>query len=604
MALNPALEDAVLPAGPPPWGIDPAKDVISLGQPRSSAEVAFEISQVIRGVAGRKGWRMNRSGELSTPARQALVKTVPLQDDREFPLPDRQVFYFELLRSLGVIEVAGEFASINQGKAQRLLGLSTARQAHEWATAWLRVEYWSDGFGSTTPFSRNPYNSGDSALSDQRHVLAWTLACLAHQGSKWFDLLTFLQRIEQDGGSAIRSSYVRGSRGWKTPFLNASTFGEDGIVETSQDRFLECDGPWFANAIMVTLAALGFIERGRLADANDRYCFRLTPLGLAVFGAPEVQFEPQPTSKFLVVQPNFDVVMYLDRADAQTLGGLGLILENSKPTVGPVQTARITHTAFYRALELGLSFEHILKLLEQSNQHPLPANVIQTLGDWVAHRESLIVHTNVSLIGFPDSADRDAYLERSGGRACGDRWVIAEAGQLLRGKSLAKAITSDHSQGRKVLFADERGYVRHTEPLTAVEVGRLRIFASQGDAGWRLTSASLKLAVERGMTHAQIRHWLGRMLAESMPELMWLGLEAWTEKLPPVQLGNVVLLGISNEEMFGVIIRSGLFKPLLLGTLGTGWLLVRPENAKALAKLLHEYGFEVTPTHLPGALPS
>jgi hypothetical protein len=603
MALNPALEEAVQPAGPPPWEIDPTLDVVSLGQPRSSGEVAFELSQVLGGAAGRKSWRMNRSGELSTPARQALAKAVPLPDDREFPLPDRQVFYFELLRSFGAIEVVGEYASVNPGKAQNLFGLPTVRQAHEWATAWLRIESWRDGYGTTIPHGRSPYYSGEATLWEQRHVLAWALASLAHQGPKWFDLHAFLKRIGEDGGSAIRSPYVLSCWAWSPPSLNATNDVESADEEPSLVRFLKGDGCWFANAIMVTFAALGFIERGRAVGATGRYCFRLTPLGLAVFGAPEVEFEAQTTSKFLVVQPNFDVVMYLDRTDAQTLGCVGLILENIKPTSGPVQTARITPAAFYRGLELGLSFERIVESLEQWSQHALPANVIQTLGDWAARRESLVVHRKVALIGFPDTVGRAAYLEKSGGRPCGDRWVIAEAGQLLRGKPLADAITNDHGVGRRVLEVDERGNVTHCGPLTAVESGRLRMFAEQEDARWRLTSTSLKRSVERGLNSSQIGLWLSGMLAKPMPDLMWLALEAWTEKLPPLQLGNFVLLGIPNEAMFATITRSELFRPLLLGTLGTGWLLVRPESSKALAKLLQEYGFEVTPPNFSGMSP-
>ena len=64
------------------------------------------------------------------------------------------------------------------------------------------------------------------------------------------------------------------------------------------------------NAKMVTLPWLGVIERGRKASGSGvPWCFRLTPLGRAVFAAPdEVAIPSEPDEPFLVVQPNFDVV--------------------------------------------------------------------------------------------------------------------------------------------------------------------------------------------------------------------------------------------------------------------------------------------------------
>ncbi len=450
MALNPILEEALTPAGPPPWRVEPIREAVSLGQPRGSAEVAFELSQLFGALAGRKPLRMKHGGEISTPGRQALVKAMPLPDDADFPLPDQQCLYFELFCSLGLIKIVREEARLNQENAHKLFGLPTEHQARMWAAAWLRAEGWCDGSGSTAPQGTHPHLGLESALWVRRQILAWALACVAHQGVQWFDLLAFIERLGTDGGNATRfsNSYQSYGRGWKPSFVNPIIPAGLGIEEQWRIRFLQSEGTWFANAIMVTLAALGLTERGRCADPRGSYCFRLTSLGRAVFGAPEVKFSPQATSRFLIVQPNFDVVAYLDRTDAQTLGDLGLSLENPQPALGPVQTLRFTHAAFYRALELGSSFERIRRLLEQASQHALPANVMQTLGDWAARRDSLVIHTKVTLIGFPDTAGRDAFVQAAGGRPCGDRWVIGEPGLLQPAGSLANALMNDHLSSR------------------------------------------------------------------------------------------------------------------------------------------------------------
>ena len=596
-SIHPALAKFLVPAGPPSWLVPVAPKAVSLGKPRSSAEVAFELARVFSAIAGRKSWNLNRSGQLATPARKALVKAIPLGDDLQFPLPEKQVFYFELLRRLGVVKTGVEHAHGDEAAAQRLFSRSTLEQARLWAAAWLRAEGWTDGSGSTNPEFVDYYYTFESSLSSQRQVLAWALSCLAQQHDQWFDLRAFVERIGAEGGSAVenRHSGVEHKGGWDPAFIEPHTYSELQGMERIAAVWLADEGFWFANAVMVTLAALGCIERGREEGAELRYSFRLTPLGRSIFDAPEVKPELPPAGKFLVVQPNFDVVAYLDQTDAQGIGSLGLLLENVKPTLGAVQTFRITHQAFYRALELGLTYERALQLLQQASQHELPPNVLETLKDWSARRESMVVKSNVTLLGFASRLERDSHLTLGAGRACGDRWVIIEAGQILPAHAFDGALTIDHSSVRQTLVIDEQGLIFHRQPLDTVQLGRLRIFAEQHDKEWQMTSASIKNAIGRGMQPTLFRHWLTQMLEQRMPPLMWHALEAWMGKPAGVNLGAAQLLRIPDVALFAAISQSELLRPLFLGSLSDGWLLVKPEGVEELGRLLSQYGFEVTP---------
>jgi hypothetical protein len=303
------------------------------------------------------------------------------------------------------------------------------------------------------------------------------------------------------------------------------------------------------------------------------------------------------------VQPNFDVVAYLDRTDAQGIGGLGLLLENVKPTLGPVQTFRLTHASYYRALELGLSHERAVELLQQSSQHDLPANVLQTLADWAARRESLVVHTEVNLVGFASSLERDAYLIKNAGRACGERWVIVNAGQKLPDSALEGALKGDKDGSRRPLLVNEQGIFSHKGPLDTVQIARLRHFAELTAKRWRITSSQLKSAVDRGLQPGLVIEWLDHMLTQPMPPLLRHAISSWTGKTKSVKLGNVLVLQVPNDELFEIIAQSELFRPMLLGTFGSGLLMVRPECAKELTRLLGEYGFATASAPTPENLP-
>ena len=594
-AIHSSLAKYLVPAGPPSWSIAGEQKVISLGKPCSTAEVGFELARVFSAVSGRKSWKINRSGELSTPARTALVKAVPLGEDLQFPLPDKQAFYFELLRRLGVVKTQMDNAHGDQAAAQKLFSRTTLDQARLWASAWLKCECWHDGFGSTSPEYADHYYEFETTISSQRQILAWALSNLAKHEDQWFDLKAFVERIGAEGGSAVRSKYsgVEHSGGWDPAFIEPYAYRELHDDERKEALWLAAEGFRFANAVMVTLAALGFVERGRAEGGELRYCFRLTPLGRSIFGAPEVKVTSQSTGKFLVVQPNFDVVAYLDQTDAQGIGRLGLLLENAKPTLGAVQTFRITHQAFYRALELGLTYEKALELLQQASQHELPPNVLETFKDWSARRESMVLKSNVTLIGFANRLERDSHLTEGVGRACGDRWVIVEAGQKLAEHAFDGALTVDHSSLRLTLEVDEQGLISYQKPLDTVQLYRLRLFADKKDKAWQMTSASIQRAIGRGLQPPIVRRWLTRMLEQHMPSLMWHALEAWMGKPVNVNLGEARVLRVPDGELFEVISQSDLLRPLILGTFGPGWLVVHPEGAEELARMLSKYGFEV-----------
>ena len=596
-SIHPALAKHLVPAGPPSWSVPVVQKAVSLGKPRSSAEVAFELARVFSAIAGRKFWNLNRSGQLATPARKALVKAIPLGEDLQFPLPERQVFYFELLRRLGVVMTGVEHAHGDEAAAQRLFSRSTLEQARLWGSAWLRAEGWNDGSGSISPEFVDYYYTFESSLSSQRQVLAWALSCLANLPNQWFDLKAFVERLGADGGSAVEDRYSGGEHtgGWNPAFIELDAHQESRGEERKKALWLADEGVWFANAVMVTLAELGFIERGRAEGAELGYCFRLTQLGRSIFGATEVKSESQPTTKFLVVQPNFDVVAYLDQTDAQGIGNLGLLLENVKPTLGAVQTFRITHQAFYRGLELGLTYERALELLQQASLHELPSNVLETLKEWSARRESMVVKSKVTLLGFADRLERDSHLINGLGRACGDRWVILEARQTLPAHSFDGALTVNHGDGRLTLTVDEQGLIFHRQPLDTVQLSRLRLFAEEKDKEWRMTSASIKSAIGRGLQPALLRHWLIRMLEQRMPPLIKLALEAWMGRPASVGLGAAQLLRIPDNALFTAISQSEFLRPLFLGAIADGWLMVKPEGIEELARLLSNYGFEVTP---------
>jgi len=586
-------------AGPPPWQVAPlTRTPQALGQ-RSPVEVVLGLSAVFAALAGRGSLALNKSGDLSASSLRSLVKAVHLAEDQDYPLPDPQGMYFELLRGVGLVVEEGDRARADPAAATRFFAEPAALQAHRLARAWVHTPHWADGLGMVR---EGPgYESG--TVPGARQLLAWALGCLARQEEEWFGVAEFLTALFELCGTTVKFPGW-GGFAWKPRYALDQQAAEDGGRNWERSHWFKDTAPGLANALLITLPALGLAERGRSGRSQGADCFRLTAPGRAVFGAPEVAIPPEePEQPFLVVQPNFDVVAYLDRAGARSAGLLGRVAEAGPLAAGPVQTFRLTRDSVYRALEGGLSQEQLADFLTRSNQGPLPANVLRALSDWGARREGLVLRQGLTLLAFPNREARDGWLTGHTGTACGEHFVLAGHAAA---KDLKKpTVLADHLEGGRYIFqVDENGVLHTDQPVDVVQRARLRRMAEPDPAGWRLTRNSVRRALARGMKPAPFNAWLEDLLHAPVPPLLACALDAWWGEMHPAELGEAILLHVANPVQFHALASSPRLRPFLNGSPGPGWLMVRPEARKTLSGLLVELGFELTPELTPASMPT
>ncbi|MBV8383605.1 MAG: helicase-associated domain-containing protein [Planctomycetaceae bacterium] len=598
--LHAGVAKHVEASGPPSWSIPPAdgdpRDVTR----RSPAEVALDLSQVFAFLASRGSIKARKDGGLAATTLRAMEKAVPLDEGSDYPLPEAHGLYVELLRYAGIIQVEGNAVHVDPAAATRQFAQSGAWQAYAWTRGWLRARHWFDAVGTPEAFDLEHYAH---RVATARQVLVWALGCLAHSGDHWYDLNTLVAALYA----------LQGTAHFYLPFGNPAW---DPKLEPPKDQvqaegkrrphasWFGREGAWYANALMITLVALGLVERGRIGRGTAATLgFRLTGLGRAVFGAPEVAPPPEPGERrFLLIQPNFDVIAYLDQADATSVGTLGRLAESDSTRTGPIQTFRLTQASLYQAQESGLGHAQIVDFLRQHSQREPPSNVLQAIADWSGKRESMVLRSGIIVVGFPSLAERDAYLKRHPGTACGERFVLMPS----RGKDrprIANALVSDHLEhDRRTLVVDEHGRIRTTEPLDIVQMARLRRIARPAPPGWQLSGDSIRQAAASGLKPAQVHRWLVDHLAHPMPPLIAHAIDAWLGKGRPLELGDAVLLHVPDQEPFQAIVASRRLRPFLLGSPGQHWLAVRPEARDDLAAMLEELGFTLDQHLTPGRL--
>ncbi len=592
-SLHPGIAKFVEPAGSVAWSIPPASGVAHEITRRTPAEVALSLSRVLSFVSARGSLKMRKSGGPGTPALTTLEKGVPIEEDSEFLLPDPQAFYLDILMGPGAIVSEAGVARADAAAATKLFIKPDLRQAHDWAASWLKCRNWWDGHGAT--------EAGDSdetsaAVRNVREILAWALGGLARAGDHWYELHAFVSSLYPlMKGITL---YLPGSRlPWDPKFpegVGTRDFSYQG-PDRQRAFWFGKEGPWMANALMVTLVELGMIERGRLGPRkSDPLGFRLTETGRAVFGAPEVvPASVQREQKFLVIQPNFDVIAYLGQADALSAGYLGRLAESDSSSMGPVHTFRLTQVSIYQAQESGLSQADIVDFLRKHSEREPPPNVIQAIADWSVKRERLTLRSGVTLVAFATTAERDTFLKRHPGTSCGERFAITSGAltdKLIGGKSLR---ADPRSNARRIFTMDEEGLIRSERPIDIVQQAQLRRIAVRTPEGWQISGDSIRQAASWGLKPTWIRRELYDLLEAPIPDLIEIAIDAWTGKNPTLELTEAILLHVSDLTQYQTIATSRRLRPFLLGTPGPHWLAVAQGTRKKFTAILEELGYKV-----------
>ena len=589
--LHRALVKAVAPAAPLSWSASSVSaEAVGTGR-RSSAEVALDLWRVAAALRVMGTWLTVKGDSPSKATRARVRKEVGLRDAEKDPLspPDPESLFYELLHSMGLMNFGDEAQWIREEALERHLQQPPTAQAWHWVRAWLHMPLWQDGIG-VVPERDSDYTFvriEPGKLCHARELLTWALCGVAHAPDRWLDLETFLgdlwRATQEESFDFYHASFA-----WNPEFAMARKKEQ---YPAGQDRTLAFwfagEAVWAANAIMVTLATLGLVERGHTADKKIRPCFRLTELGRAVFGAPEVEAAQKPgEARFLTVQPNLEVVAYLESADARQICTLSRFAVCASRAGGPVQTFALRRESVYGALESGMTLDEVRTFLTEHGKTELPANVERMLSEWAGRRESLVLRTKVVLALGPAET-------RTRGRALNSNvFLLPSVTVKIAAKEFAGWTILDHEDKPERTWAtDELGNLTASSGPSISQL-RLARIADRTATGWQITQQSVGRARLSGMTADQILGWLGGHLTAEVPALLEVAVRNWTGR-QGVKLNQVQLLRIMQPQAKEALLHSATFRPFLAGHIPPEWFLIRDDHLSEVRELLERLGFTI-----------
>ena len=591
LTLHPSLAQVVEPARPIAWRASHACAEAVSSARRSSAQVGLDLWRVADVLRSMGTWLTVKGDSPSKATRARLQKEVGLRSAEKDPmsLPDAESFYYELLHSMNILSIGDKHRWIHEEALERHLQQPPAAQARHWVRAWLHMPLWQDGIG-VVPDRDSNYDSvriEPSALARARELLVWALCGVAHAPSCWLDLETFLRDLWQKTRETEINFYWR-SYSWDPEFEMGKKRDQYPAGDERMLAFwLAAEAVWAANALMVTLATLGLVERGQTTGNDVRPCFRLTELGRVVFGAPEVEATPKSgEARFLTVQPNLEVVAYLDSADARQVCTLSRFAASASRADSPVQTFELRRDSLYRALESGMTLEEVRAFLTEHGKAELPANVERMLSEWASRRESLVLRTKAVLaLGPLDPQTR--------GRALNNNvFLLPSSTAKIVGLGISGWTILDHEDKPAPSWTtDELGSVA-PDGRTSISQLRLARIADRTTTGWQITAQSVGRARLGGMTAEQILGWLVDHVKGEVPSLLEVGVSNWTSR-QGVQLRQVHMLRIMQPDAQQALLHSATFRPHLAGHIPPEWFLIHDDHLSEVRRLLETLGFAI-----------
>ncbi len=562
---------------------------------RQGAVVSLELIGILQAIENLARLGLTKSGEVRVNDLRKLTKALKWQNEKiaidglEFPQPTLALVSALYQADWLILEERQGYLVL-QRLVEEFATLSYPEQISPLLWGFLQVEDWQEGQFTSWVSPKNHAN--------MRLALMLVLKSIPVETEAFWTIdeldQVLYDRIGQYFSLGHGSRFQLMSYGKNTEQEREI---EAQLVQKQRQEWLKTERQLLEKALTTWLYFLGIVEIG--LEAGKPVSFRLTPLGKQVL-------HPQLVAKISVtsvvssqpawlVQPNFEIVVYLDVTNSQQLAFLERHAQRVK-VEQHVAIYQLTRESVYQALEKGSSLAELLEQLQAGSSVPLPQNVAVDLRSWGQLREEISLYQQANLLEFPDEKARQEVLAKGKiqGKCVGDRFLL-----LTQGQAIAKALFQQKIDYAKrlpsCLSVTEQGKIQLTSTPDFLLPEYLDKWAEpQSETIWQLTPESVKKAIQSGGMINELFYLFEDRLTHSIPEYLAVALKGWAGKLKKVELANVVVLRCPDSEVFELMADHPNFKDYWLGNLAYGVFLVDKSQVKAIKAQLAQLGLAIS----------
>ena len=331
-----------------------------------------------------------------------------------------------------------------------------------------------------------------------------------------------------------------------------------------------------------------FANIGIVEFADEERVFRVTDLGRFALGVGDAPHDAERAQHdALVIQPDFEVIAYVDRCSPDLRRKLDVFCERLRG--GPVSTYRLTQESVYRGVRAGVSTDELIQILEIHSARPVPANVKEQFSTWNHKVASVTIRTKCRLLEYVTERDaQDAVQKGSGLRHLGGRFVLCETGN--NGTS---PVRIDYSRPLGPCAAQKDGLALHVPWERAHLFVRRRLedlgevtTSDSGDLVFRLERDRGKRGVDWGLQAAQLETLVEGPLASRYRA----ALRAWSGEVAAPSALSATLIRFEDEETCDAALQLPDVARHVEGRLGLFTLVARKGGLPAIKQALKLLG--------------
>jgi len=333
-------------------------------------------------------------------------------------------------------------------------------------------------------------------------------------------------------------------------------------------------------------AGMGIVE---LAD--DGGLFRITEMGHYVLG----QGDAPPTAQdelrdALVVQPDFEIIAYLDRCPPNLRRKLDMFCERVRG--GMATTYRLTQESVYHGVRSGLDIERLVLLLERSSTKPLPSNVLTQFEVWKNKLAAISIRRFCHVIECATSTQaKETASDIQNSVRIGERFVLIDgnfpedAAIIDYTHSLPPALEQDEGLRLHASWEDVNFFLK----TRLEEIGQVESKTPAEGMTVSLSPARVKSEEDAALLVAQIEALAKHPLAARYR----LVLRAWAGGVGEARSKNVTAVRFEDPETCEAILQVPGVDKHIEGRLGLYTLIVRQGSMVPFRQLLKNHGIKM-----------
>ncbi|GMV93231.1 MAG: hypothetical protein AMXMBFR82_30090 [Candidatus Hydrogenedentota bacterium] len=409
-----------------------------------------------------------------------------------------------------------------------------------------------------------------------RLLLAQVLA--EQQPDTWYSLEALVNTMRR-----VDENFLFLCERWRAIAANvpdASAPWRDRAWQNHEKRLLV----WIVQTLLANFGMVDLADEGKL--------FRITPLGRYALGVGPAPEEADDGAKdAVVVQPDFEVIAYLDRCSPDLRRRLDLFCERLRG--GPVSTYRLTQDSVYRGVRSGVSSDEFIRIIESHSSRPVPPNVREQFSTWDRKVAAVTIHRKCRVLEYPSESDAtQAALNDSGLRHVGGRFCVTQNGAAPKTDHRI-----DYRNALSPCAMQKEGLALHVPWSKAdlfvhrrlEELGQVKR-TSSGDLEFELCKKNTRRDIDWGLLAAQLETLVDGSLAARYRA----ALRAWNGDVQSPSALTATLVRFEDAEACDAVLEMPEVSQHVEGRLGLYTLVVRKGGLTSIKRALKSFGMPVS----------